>query len=119
MKIMSGGQTGVDRAALDAAMALGLPYGGWCPRGGWAEDHPTPPGVRTRYPLLRETPSRDPATRTRRNVRDSDGTLILVDSRDVTLSRGTALTLAVAERLGKPHFIVNVESPDATERIAA
>ena len=73
--IVSGGQTGVDRAALDAAIARGIAYGGWCPQGGWAEDCPEPPGVLARYPLLRETPSADPAQRTEWNVRDSDASL--------------------------------------------
>ena len=72
MEIVSGGQTGVDRAALDAALALGMRCGGWCPAGRWAEDGPIDP----RYPL-RETPSGDPAQRTEWNVRDSDATLIL------------------------------------------
>ena len=56
----------------------GIPYGGWCPRGGWAEDLPVPPGLLARYPRLRETPTAAPAQRTRWNVRDSDATLILV-----------------------------------------
>jgi hypothetical protein len=73
LRIVSGGQTGVDRAALDVAVALGMPYCGWCPRGGWAEDMPEPPGVLARYPRLEETPSEDPAQRTRWNVRDSEG----------------------------------------------
>src|SRR5690606_18077806 len=70
--VLSGGQTGVDRAALDAAFALGLPEDGWCPAGRGAEDGAIP----TRYPL-RETPSPDPAQRTLWNVRDSDATLVL------------------------------------------
>jgi hypothetical protein len=45
-RLVSGGQSGVDRAALDAALAAGLPHGGWCPAGGWVEDLPTPPGPR-------------------------------------------------------------------------
>ena len=77
IRIVSGGQTGVDRAALDVAIELGIPYGGWCPRGGWAEDMPAPPGLLSRYPLLRETAGSDPAERTRLNVRDSDATLVL------------------------------------------
>ena len=117
MRIVSGGQSGVDRAALDVAIALGLPYGGWCPRGGWAEDLPEPPGVLARYPELRETPSRDPAKRTRWNVRDSDRTLILVDRSGLASSQGTALTLRLAERLGKPYLMVNVEDPDASAAI--
>lgn len=119
MKIISGGQSGVDRAALDTAIALGLAYGGWCPRDGWAEDLPTPPGVLARYPLLTATPSKDPARRTRWNVRDSDRTLILHDARGLAASRGTALTLRLAEQYGKPHLVVDVEQVDAADRIAA
>jgi hypothetical protein len=119
VKIVSGGQTGVDRAALDAAMALGLPYGGWCPRGGWAEDCPTPPGLLASYPGLKETPSKDPARRTRLNVRDSDRTLILVDASGPTTSRGTALTLRLAGRYGRPHLLVDLDRSDAIDRIRA
>jgi Circularly permutated YpsA SLOG family len=118
-KIVSGGQTGVDRAALDAAIALGLPYGGWCPRGGWAEDFPTAPGLLARYPGLRETPSSDLAQRTEWNVRDSDRTLILVDARGLAVSPGTALTRRLAERYGRPHLMVDVDRADAADRVAA
>jgi hypothetical protein len=69
-KLVSGGQTGVDRAALDAALELGVPCGGWCPKGRRAEDG----RIDGRYPLA-ETPSADYGERTRRNVGDSDGTL--------------------------------------------
>jgi len=62
--IRSGGQTGVDRGALDAARAAGVPLCGWCPRGGWAEDAPEAPGIRLAYPELQETPSADPVQRT-------------------------------------------------------
>ena len=72
-KIISGAQTGADRAALDAALALGLPIGGWVPRGRRAEDGPVP----DRYPNLRETDTDDYETRTRWNVQDADATLIL------------------------------------------
>jgi hypothetical protein len=96
MTIRSGGQTGVDRAALQVAVALGIPYGGWCPRGGWAEDSPTPPGVRAHFPILVETPSPDPRQRTAWNVRDSDATMLIVDS-DPSDSRGTEFTHACAE----------------------
>ena len=94
MKIVSGGQTGVDRAALDVALELGMECGGWCPAGRWAEDGP----IGARYPL-RETPSADPAQRTEWNVRDSDATLILTSGAE---SGGTALTREIARRLGKP-----------------
>ena len=60
LTIVSGGQTGVDRAALDVAIELGIPYRGWCPKGGWAEDMPNPPGVLALYPdcARRRTPTR-------------------------------------------------------------
>lgn len=102
VRVVSGGQTGVDRAALDAAVELGLAYGGWCPAGGWAEDHPDPPGLLADYPALRETASADPGVRTRLNVRESDATLVVGGG---VASPGTDLTLATAARLGRPHLI--------------
>src|SRR5512136_1042597 len=71
-KIISGGQTGVDRAALDVALELGISSGGWCPKGRKAEDGP----IDIRYPV-RETTSANYSVRTGRNVRESDGTLVL------------------------------------------
>lgn len=105
-EIRSGGQTGVDRAALEAAIAVRLPYAGWCPAGGWAEDLPEPPGLLRLYPMLRETPSSDPAQRTVWNVRDSDATLILVHSAADPLPPGTLLTVDTAHELGKPCLLV-------------
>jgi hypothetical protein len=102
-KIVSGGQTGVDRAALDVALALGIPCGGWCPRGRAAEDGLIP----ARYPL-QETDSHDYAERTRRNVIDSDGTLILAIGE---LHGGTLLTAQLAEKNGKPCLIIDLASP--------
>lgn len=99
-KIVSGGQTGVDRAALDVALELGFPCGGWCPKGRKAEDGP----LHSRYPLV-ETPSDHYAIRTRRNVFDSDGTLLLVRG---PLTGGSKLTADVAVRLGKPLLIVDL-----------
>jgi hypothetical protein len=119
LTIVSGGQTGVDRAALDVAIALGLAYGGWCPPGGWAEDMPTPPGLPARYPLLRETPSPDPAQRTEWNVRDSDASLILVDANGVRVSGGTALAEKLAAKYGKPLLVVDVSAADAAARMTA
>jgi hypothetical protein len=98
--IVSGGQTGVDRAALDVALELGIPCGGWCPRGRKAEDG----RIARRYPL-RETPSARYAQRTRWNVRDSDGTLILTMGE---LTGGTALTFKVAQSIGRPAFVVDL-----------
>jgi Circularly permutated YpsA SLOG family len=117
--VISGGQSGVDRAALDAAVACGIPYGGWCPRGGWAEDLPEPPGIRARYPLLRETPLADPAERTEWNVRDSDACLIIVDAGAIAASRGTALAQELAARYGKPLLVVDLGKADAAMRVRA
>lgn len=100
-KIVSGGQTGVDRAALDVGRILGLAVGGWCPQGRRAEDGVIP----ERY-LLSETPESDYETRTRRNVEDSDGTLILNRG---ALEGGTALTADLAREIGKPCLIVALE----------
>lgn len=109
--IRSGGQTGVDRAALDAALGLGLSMGGWCPAGRGAEDGPIP----FRYPL-RETPEADPAVRTRLNVRDGDATLILAPS---PLAGGTALTRDEAVRLGRPALVVDPFHPGAVPEAVA
>jgi hypothetical protein len=95
LKIISGGQTGADRAALDWAIKGRRPHGGWCPKGRWAEDGP----ISERY-LLQETPSSNPAQRTEWNVRDSDGTAIL--SVASTLSGGSRLTAKFARDYGKP-----------------
>jgi hypothetical protein len=93
-RIVSGGQTGVDRAALDVAIELGLAHGGWCPLGRKAEDGP----IDVRY-NLRETSSPKYHVRTRRNVLDSDGTLILYRGE---LTGGTELTLKYAREHGGP-----------------
>lgn len=103
--IRSGGQTGVDRGALDAARAAGVPIVGWCPAGGWAEDIPEAPGLLTDYPELRETPSPEPAQRTEWNVRDSDVTLIIgpdTSPSSSTESPGTTLTRELASSLSRP-----------------
>jgi hypothetical protein len=119
VKIVSGGQTGVDRAALDVAIARGIAYGGWCPLGGWAEDFQARPGLLAKYPALRETSLRDPARRTRWNVRDSDRTLIIAAPAELAASRGTNLTLAVAERLGRPHLVADPDDGEAPVTVAA
>ncbi len=103
MKIITGGQTGVDRAALDAAIEAGIEIGGWCPRRRLAEDGPIAP----RYPLV-ETPLEETDQRTRWNVRDSDGTLIICPE---VLAGGTALTIDSAKQLGKPHRIIRPAVP--------
>jgi hypothetical protein len=117
--IVSGGQTGVDRAALDAAIAGGIPYGGWCPKGGWAEDYPAPPGVRAHYPNLRETPEASPNQRTEWNVRDANALLVLADAAGLAGSKGTALALRYAEALGRPHSVVDIDTPEALVQAGA
>lgn len=102
-KIVSGGQTGVDRAGLDVAIDLGIEHGGWCPRGRRAEDGRIPDCY-----LLRETDSEDYADRTERNVMDSDGTLILYLA---TLRGGTELTYRLAQKHGRPHCLVDLNDP--------
>jgi len=102
LKIVSGGQTGVDRAALDAALELGIELGGWCPRGRRAEDG----DIDERYPL-RETPSRIYSQRTEWNVRDSDATLILCRG---DMTGGTRLTADIADRYGRPLLILDLDS---------
>ena len=100
--IVSGGQTGADRGALDAALAAGVPCGGWCPRGRRAEDGTIP----ERYPL-RETPAAEYPQRTAWNVRDSDGTVIFHHG---TVDRGTALTERLANRQHRPVLRLDVRS---------
>ena len=95
IKIVSGGQTGADRAALDWAIDHAVPHGGWCPRGRRAEDGPIP----ARY-LLSETPSERYEERTEWNVRDSDGTVILTLSD--ALTGGSLATAEYAHALAKP-----------------
>jgi hypothetical protein len=108
VQVVTGGQTGVDRAALDVAAALGIDYGGWCPRGGWAEDFSEPPGMRAKFPRLQETPLADPAQRTAWNIRDSDAVLILVVDAGMGVSSGTVLAAELAERQGKPTLIIDL-----------
>jgi len=112
MILISGGQSGVDRAVLDVAIARGIDYGGWCPLGGWAEDFPAPPGLLARYPKLKETPLADPAQRTEWNVRDADASLIIVDAGGIDISRGTVLAQELAHRYRKPLFVADLTGPD-------
>ena len=94
LTLVSGGQTGVDRGALDAALARGTPCGGWCPAGRRAEDGPIP----DRYPV-KPLPERAYAARTRRNVRDSDATVIFHHG---PLVGGSGLTAREARAAGRP-----------------
>ena len=98
-KIISGGQTGVDRAALDFAIRRGCEHGGWCPRDRRAEDGPIPSAY-----VLHETESSDYVERTEQNVMDSDATLIVARERE--LSGGTAFTKICAEKHGRPVLVI-------------
>jgi hypothetical protein len=109
-RIVSGGQTGVDRGALEAALALGFPCGGWCPAGRKAEDGAIP----SRYPVA-ELSSADYAARTRQNVLDSDGTLIIHFGE---LTGGTLNTLRICETLGKPFLLIDADVLGAEEAAA-
>ncbi len=107
--IISGGQTGVDRAALDWAIAANIAHGGWCPRGRLAEDGPIAKVYR-----LAELNSTQYADRTRKNVDDSDATLILYGRK---LEGGTLLTARYAEQIGKPVCKVRLYGVRPTRRV--
>ena len=106
-RIVSGGQTGVDRAGLEAAIANGIEHGGWCPKGRLSEDGSIP----SRYELVEmETVEYPP--RTQQKVIDSDATLILYEQR---LKGGTLLTRRYANRWMKPFLCLKIETSDPVE----
>ena len=102
MKIVSGGQTGVDRAALDAALELGIEAGGWCPQGRLAEDG----AIAEKYPL-KELPKADYLQRTKRNVIDSDGTVMIFFGNP---AGGTQLTLEFCIKESRPYLLIDAQS---------
>ena len=118
MKLLSGGQSGIDRAVLDVAIARGIDYGGWCPKDGWAEDLSAPPGLLAKYPSLKATPLADPAQRTEWNVRDADACMIVISAGGLAVSKGTALAEELAHRLRKPLLVVDLAEPEAVEHAA-
>lgn len=109
-QIVSGGQTGVDRAALDFGLDNKIAVGGWCPKDRYAEDGP----IDARYPL-RETEQAEVAFRTEFNARDSDGSLVLVENH---LMRGTGYTRQMAMKHEKPYWIQPVDVPFDKEGFA-
>ena len=111
MKIISGGQTGADRAALDAAIHLGLPHGGWLPRGRKTEDGPLPRRYR-----LRETASDSYRERTEKNIVASDATLIIALG---PLTGGSALTESLALRHDRPCLTLDLAEVDQAAAVTA
>lgn len=109
LKVISGGQTGVDRAALDAALDAGYPCGGVCPRGRRAEDGAIP----LRYPMT-ESASARYGERTRRNVDQACATVVIHFGR---LEGGSALTVHYGQKVGKPVLVLDGEAADAAESI--
>jgi len=107
LTVISGGQTGVDQAAWRAAEALGLPTGGWMPAGYETEDGPRPEFAERFGARPRRSPK--PDVRTRANVKDSDGTLVVTNDQP---GRGTALTIRSCRAAGKPLLVLD---PDRLE----
>ncbi|MFC3908678.1 putative molybdenum carrier protein [Legionella dresdenensis] len=116
-KIVSGGQTGVDQAGLMVASELGIEIGGWCPAGGLDENGIC---VLDKYSELKQTTTFDPAERTILNIRDSDGTLIIVPDLPLPeqIKDGTWLTIKDAKRQNKPLLIISVaDKSDINQKI--
>lgn len=107
-KLISGGQTGVDRAALDIAISLGIPHGGWCPKGRRAED-----GVISDKYDLKETPTENYQERTEWNVKDADATLVLVVGEP---AGGTLYTTEMCKKHAKPYLVYQLQEKPADLR---
>lgn len=104
--VRTGGQTGVDRAAMDVAWEFGISLCGWCSNGGWAEDYPEPPGLLKDYPELKETPSAGTRQRTEWNMRDADAIFTIIPE-DSLESKGTVVGLEAGRILSKPMLTVS------------
>lgn len=115
-KIISGGQTGVDQAALRAATEIGVSIGGWCPKGGLDENAKN---IRDQYSNLQETSTSNPDERTKLNIQDSDGTLIIVPSLLVLekIKDGTALTIDYANNQKKPLLIIDISHAENASEV--
>lgn len=109
-KIVSGGQTGVDRGAIEAAFEAGFPYGGLIPKGRLAEDGIVP----EKFDQMEEASNKSYIFRTEWNVVHSDATLLLSRTRELT--GGTKRTAEFCEKHGKPYWIDNPETPNETDR---
>lgn len=113
-RIRSGGQTGADRGALDAAREAGVPICGWCPKDGLAEDMPEPPGLLRDYPELVETPGSDYVQRTAWNVRDSHATLVIAPG-GLEPHSGTAMTVEFAHDFNRPVLVIDDPDQDVAD----
>ncbi len=111
LKIVSGGQTGVDQGALAAALGAGAPCGGWCPQGRLSEEGPIPPV----YPVV-ELAGAGYRERTLQNVLDSDGTAIVHDGE---LEGGTRLTWVLCERRGRASVLIDASALSRDQAIDA
>lgn len=107
-KVISGGQTGVDRAGLDAALQAGIPIGGYCPSGRLAEDGTIP----DKYPMI-EMDSQESHYRTEQNVLQSDGTLVINKGE---MTEGTLHTHDFCIKYGKPRLVVKLDASDAVKQ---
>lgn len=117
-EIITGGQTGVDQAALRVAIEIGLPISGWCPKGGLDEKNVN---ILEEFPFFRETSSSNPDERTKLNIDDSDGTLVIVPTFPLKkeISDGTVLTIKYAEEKNKPFLILSLRSSDNKNKLIA
>jgi hypothetical protein len=117
IKIISGGQTGVDRSALMAARDLGFDTGGWCPPGRSSEDGIIPiqfPLQETPDDRSQDAPDIPRSQRTEWNVRDSDATLIIVPEKNLAEDPGTKWTMKCAIKYNKPFIVCNSEKENAS-----
>ena len=110
-KIISGGQTGVDRGALDACLEHSFDCGGWCPKGRLAEDGT----IDNKYPL-RETEENDYSIRTIKNVEEADGTLIIAPE---NITGGTLFTYQVAKKKNKPVLLITPNPADNSLKLSS
>ena len=108
-KIISGGQTGADQAALDFAIEHGIPHGGWIPKGRKTED-----GILPEKYHLDEMPTASYPKRTEKNIMDSDGTIIFSRGK---LTGGSALTRKLAKQHQKPWFHIDLDKVEKTEAV--
>ena len=107
----------MDRAALDVAKANQIPYGGWCPQGGLAEDFPLAPGLHQDYPTLQNTPSADYLQRTEWNVRDAHATLVIAPNWVLANTGGTNLTIKCAAKHRKHCFVAYLNQTQDPKRV--